>query len=230
MPSNLEALKPTTIRCSEGSRHRLAIAMLAMLLTACGSATAEYGDTAPATPDPASTVTTATTNAKPAKVASDTTDSPQTKSTEGAFDCPITIPPQPGLEASKPDKSVYSTPFPAPDPYPSEYPHEGMVWYGSEDLWTALPADGEYGVRKSVWWSTNYPGGTVEERPEVWATWTRLDTEEPVVIDNHGEATNAHTAEEGWFMIAGIDPDEPGCWEVGATYKGATLGYVYLRR
>jgi hypothetical protein len=28
-------------------------------------------------------------------------------------------------------------------------------------------------------------------------------------------------------MIAGIDPDEPGCWEVEATYKGASLGYVY---
>lgn len=28
-------------------------------------------------------------------------------------------------------------------------------------------------------------------------------------------------------MIAGIDPNEAGCWEVEATYKGATLSYVY---
>ncbi len=31
-------------------------------------------------------------------------------------------------------------------------------------------------------------------------------------------------------MINGIDPDEPECWEVTATYKGATLGYVYEYR
>ncbi|MGH8913442.1 MAG: hypothetical protein ACRDZM_02895, partial [Acidimicrobiia bacterium] len=57
----------------------------------------------------------------------------------------------------------------------------------------------------------------------------RLDTDEPVVIDNGGKATNAFTPEEGWFMIAGGDPNEPGCWEVEATYKGATLSYVYER-
>ncbi|MGH3951108.1 MAG: hypothetical protein ACRDSE_18665 [Pseudonocardiaceae bacterium] len=54
-------------------------------------------------------------------------------------------------------------------------------------------------------------------------TWTRLDTDQFVVIDNGGKATNAYTPEEGWFMIAGIDPDQPGCWEVEATYKGASL-------
>lgn len=29
-------------------------------------------------------------------------------------------------------------------------------------------------------------------------------------------------------MIAGLDPNEPGCWQVTSTYKGATLTYVYL--
>ena len=134
-----------------------------------------------------------------------------------------------GLEVAPPADAVYSKAFPAPDPYPRQYPHEGMVWYGSEDLWTALPVDGEYEARKSVWWSANFPGGTVEEQPEVWVTWTRLDSDEPVVVDNDGRATNAHTAVEGWFMIAGIDPDEPGCWKVEATYKDASLSYVYLR-
>lgn len=27
-------------------------------------------------------------------------------------------------------------------------------------------------------------------------------------------------------MIAGIDPEENGCWEITASYKGATLSYV----
>ena len=39
--------------------------------------------------------------------------------------------------------------------------------------------------------------------------------------------TNAYTPEDRWFMIAGIDPNTPGCWRVTATYKGATLSYVY---
>lgn len=28
----------------------------------------------------------------------------------------------------------------------------------------------------------------------------------------------------------GIDPEEPGCWEVTATYRGASLSYVYEYR
>lgn len=143
------------------------------------------------------------------------------------FRCPVTIPPQPGLQASEPVDVVYSKSFPAPDPWPREYPGEEMVWYGTDELWTALAVDGDHGGRKSVWWSTNFPGGIEEGQPEVHVTWTRLDTEKPVVIDNGGMATNAYIPDHGWFMIAGIDSDQPGCWEVEATYKGATLSYVY---
>jgi hypothetical protein len=126
--------------------------------------------------------------------------------------CPITLP---------------GAGFRAPEPYPTDYPHEGLAWYGTDALWTALAVEGDHGPRKTVLWSAAFPGGAVEERPEVWVTWRRLDVDPPVELDNGGEATNAATAEEGWFMIAGIDPDEPGCWEVEATYKGATLSYVY---
>lgn len=143
------------------------------------------------------------------------------------FDCPVTIPPQPGFDATEPEDVTYTEHFPAPDPWPSQYPHEGMVWYGTEGLWTALAIDGHHSPRKSVWWSVNFPGGAVEEQPDVAVTWTRLDTDQPIVIDNDGKATNAFTPEEGWFMIAGGDPNEPGCWEVEATYKGTTLRYVY---
>ncbi len=71
---------------------------------------------------------------------------------------------------------------------------------------------------------------------EVWAARTRLDTDGPIVIDNHGRATNAYTEADGWFMIGGIDPDltnedlnESQCWRVTAEYKGATLSHVYRR-
>lgn len=38
-------------------------------------------------------------------------------------------------------------------------------WYGTPGLWTALPNDGVYGVRKSVWWSEEFEGGRTEPQP-----------------------------------------------------------------
>lgn len=196
-----------------------------LVVAACGMpATAPSGDVA-------SQESTAPATVENSKAAAEDADAHEESQTEKKtdFKCPVTIPPQPGFVASEPENVTYSEHFPAPDPWPREYPHEHMVWYGSEDLWTALAIDGDHGGRKSVWWSVNFPGGIEEEQPDVSVTWTRLDTAAPVIIDNDDKATNAFTAAEGWFMIAGIDPNEAGCWEVEATYKGATLSYVYER-
>jgi hypothetical protein len=201
----------------------VALIVLTLAAAACGMpTTAPLGDAAS---EKSATVETV----KPTKAT--TIASAKTKKTEvegkSDFECPVTIPPQPGFVATKPENVTYSENFPAPDPWPGEYPHEGDVWYGTEELWTALALDGVHSPRKSVWWSVNFPGGMVEEQPEVFVTWTRLDADEPVVIDNGGKATNAFIPNQGWFMIAGGDPAETGCWEVEATYKGATLSYVY---
>lgn len=203
---------------------RLALIALTLIIAACGMpANAPSGGLAL---QAATTVATVEAIKAPT-----TTATVETKKTdiEGkpAVECPVTIPPQPGFVATEPENVTYSTHFPAPDPWPREYPHEGMVWYGSAELWTALATDGDHWGRKSVWWSINFPGGVVEAQPDVSVTWTRLDTGKPVVIDNGAQATNAFTSSEGWFMIAGIDPNQAGCWEVEATYKGATLSYVY---
>lgn len=98
-------------------------------------------------------------------------------------------------------------------------------WFGTSDLWTILSTG--YHPRKSVWWSDNFPGGRVEQSPPIVVTWKRLDADRPLITETRG--TNAFTLDEGWFMIAGIDPEEPGCWQVTARYKGAELSYVYLR-
>ena len=215
-----------------GSRRHIPVALivLTLVMAACGlPAAAPPGDVGSQESTTVATVTKATTTT--ATVETKKTDDTKNGSSkvEGKtdFECPVTIPSQPGFVATKSETVTYSKNFPPPDPWPSEYPHKGIVWYGSEDLWTALAIDGDHGERKSVWWSVNFPGGVVEERPDVSVAWTRLDTDQPVVIDNGGKTTNAYTPEEGWFMIAGIDPDEPGCWEVEATYKGASLSYVY---
>jgi len=117
--------------------------------------------------------------------------------------------------------------FVPPKGYPSEPSIEGWLWYGTEDPWTALPFGPQlsYSPRKSVFWSINFPGGGEEETPPISVTWNRLDKAD--TRTNGGIGTNANTADDGWFMIAGFDPDEPGCWEVTATYKGTTLRYVY---
>jgi hypothetical protein len=77
-----------------------------------------------------------------------------------------------------------------------------------------------------IFWSVNFPGGAVESQPEVFVTWHLLDIEVEA-ITNDGNATNASTPDDHWFMIAGIDPMDPGCWQVSAEYKGAELTYVY---
>ena len=208
--------------------------VLTLAAAACGMPTnALSGDAASeksATVETVKTTKATTTASGETKKSEPTkTGSSKVEEEKSDFECTVTVPPQPGFVATKPENVTYSEHFPAPDPWPSEYPHEGMVWYGTEELWTALAVDGDHGGRKSVWWSVNFPGGVVEEQPDVSVTWTRLDTDEPVVIDNGGEATNAFIPEEGWFIIAGIDPGEAGCWEVEATYKGATLSYVYQK-
>lgn len=136
--------------------------------------------------------------------------------------------PEPGFEPQKPEAAVYTQQFPAPDPYPSEYPRDDGVWYGSDGLWTVLPLDGLHDERKAVFWSAHFRGGTIDARPDLDVTWTRLDTEDPVVVDNNGLATNAYTADVGWFMITGLEEALPaGCWQVDASYEEATLTYVY---
>jgi hypothetical protein len=133
-----------------------------------------------------------------------------------SFECPVTIPTRSG--------------FLAPEPWAAHYPmDDDLVWYGTEGLWTALPVEpSEYRPRKSVWWSARFPGGPVEEEPDITVFWERLDSEAPVVRQFGG--TNALTDDEGWFMIAGGDPVMPGCWQVTASFEGSTLTYVYDNR
>lgn len=128
-------------------------------------------------------------------------------------DCPVTVP---------------GTNFTPPNRYPATPSDPGHAWYGTEELWTSLPISGEYLRRKSIWWSINFGGGRIEESPEIRTVWRLLDiTRDVTLAENAG--TNAYTTKDGWFMIAGIDPDVAGCWEVTASYKGASLTYVYFQ-
>ncbi len=132
----------------------------------------------------------------------------------GASVCPVTVP---------------ASGFVPPPGYPETPSLPGHVWYGTPDLWTSLPVDGSYQPRKSVWWSVNFGGGRLEERPAISVRWNRLG--QPAERDEHpAPGTNSYTVADGWFMMAGVDPDVGGCWQVTATYRGATLSYVYDSR
>jgi hypothetical protein len=185
----------------------VAVALGLLAATACGaSATAGTGAIGPAASPTTTSALTATTDAPTTTAPTTTPASPE------KFVCPVTIPPEPGLSP--------------PPPYSPDHPDKGLVWFGTDELWTALALDGRHGPRKNVFWSVNFPGGGEEERPDLDVAWTRLDGDTRIV-DVHGDATNAYTVEEHWFMMAGIDPNDPGCWQVEASYKGATLSYVY---
>ena len=149
---------------------------------------------------------------------------PSTAIVPSDFECPVTIPTQPGLVP--------------PAPYPERPLEEGLVWYGTPDLWTVLSADGETVMTKTrLWWSASFPGGGDESHPDVRVRWTRLGSDrQPTVADQSDDwTTNGYTAETGWLMMAGDyprrsaaegGPIDEGCWRVEATYKGATLAYV----
>lgn len=138
--------------------------------------------------------------------------------------CVVTRPPRPGLD---PSNAMSPATRLSPDqPYPERPVDPDSAWFGTLDLWTELRADGSYEPRKSVWWSTHFEGGAVEERPEISVLYDRLDADAPTTIQSE-RGTNAYTSETGWFMIADIDPNEPGCWEVTARYRDTVLSYVF---
>lgn len=118
--------------------------------------------------------------------------------------------------------------FTPPEPYLTSRKAEGMAWYGTSELWTVLALDGDHSPRKSVWWSENFQGGVEEEQPDISVTWRQLDGDQ--VHAHPAPGTNAYTDRDGSFMIGAIEPDIPGCWEVTATYKGASLSSVYERK
>ena len=105
-------------------------------------------------------------------------------------------------------------------------PLPGTGWVGTPDLWTALPLDGVHRQRKSIWWSQHFPGGSIEERPEIRVTWLPPAPDGPPIVAEP-PGTNGHSVDTGWFMLNGMDPEAPGCWSVTAQYKGHELSYAY---
>jgi hypothetical protein len=145
-----------------------------------------------------------------------------------AWDTVSSLRPNEGESAAAPE-CVVTRPSEPGFAVPAEWPARPSsgVWYGTPDLWTALPTDGSSPTpRKSVWWSARFLGGSQEPTPEINVTWERLDEPAPT-IQALSQGTNASSAADGSFMIAGGDPLTAGCWKVTASYRGSNLSYVY---
>lgn len=123
-----------------------------------------------------------------------------------------------------PATDVAAAGFTPPEPYPAYPDITGGVWYGSDELWTVVVPDGRSPAR-SLWWSTDYQGGAAEPGPEIEVVYERLDQggTEILVLD---ESTHSLGVDETDFMIAGMGPSQPGCWQVTATYREAVLQFV----
>jgi hypothetical protein len=133
--------------------------------------------------------------------------------------CPTTRPPDPR--------------FVPPAPFPPEPPSvEGdKFWYGTNQLWTWLNADGTWAMArdehglfdKSFWWRQGYDWRT-ETTPTLRVTGRRLDT--PATAVTVSDATNGFEESMGAFMLLGLELPAAGCWELTGHYHGWSLRFV----
>lgn len=133
-------------------------------------------------------------------------------------DCPVTLPGSTSFEPS-----VSSLPTEA---FPGEF------WFGSEDLWTALPNKGIWSglpkntdgyTQKIFWWSERFSLKD-EPEPDLVVFGERLDEEAPPLIVS--KATNAYASDIGSAMLVGVDFPTSGCWQITGQYKKTGLIFV----
>jgi hypothetical protein len=133
-------------------------------------------------------------------------------------DCPVT--------------TAKDSSFQAPEPFSAVAPWEGLFWFGSERLWTALHADGVWPelpktpdgyTQKIVWWSELYSLQD-ELEPALVVSGQRLDSKsEPLRF--YG-ATNMMEESAGEAMLTGVEFPTLGCWEVRGEYEKSSLTFV----
>jgi hypothetical protein len=124
--------------------------------------------------------------------------------------CPVTQPPDPPFDPLGRPVETFS----------------GKFWYGSDNLYLALPFDGTWRQlaqgEKVLWWSANFAG---EPRPALIMRAQRLDL--PDQIFEQSGATNAsHSSFPATAMLQGVQLPLPGCWEITGEYKGKALTFV----
>lgn len=135
--------------------------------------------------------------------------------------CLTTLPPNP--------------PFVPSAPYSSLTHNSSDFRYGTDALWTALPADGKWPAfgkeedgwvyrTKLIFWQRGFDWHQ-ESEPKLINTGKRLDGEAPTVAVAHANAVfipGSHAA----GIMTGLDIPKTGCWEITAHYQGHDLSFV----
>jgi hypothetical protein len=133
------------------------------------------------------------------------------------YNCPVTTPQNP--------------PFVPPAPYEPNA-SEGRFWYGTNALWTQLPADGVeralpydkdegYSNKLPLWEQGN--NGTKEPRPDIIVVVKRLDAKASLVSSRGGSNVFADGA---WTLLTGVTYATTGCFEVTAAHDGHMLTFI----
>jgi hypothetical protein len=134
--------------------------------------------------------------------------------------CTITKPPSP--------------PYTPPPPYPSEL-GEGF-WFGSEKLWTHLPANGtwtlghyspaESAFRQKLLWYREGFNAKEESKPKLIVTGKRLDAPAPPLgVDGPTGSWRPENPGDS-FMVIALNIPTTGCWEISGQYGEDKLSFV----
>jgi hypothetical protein len=128
-------------------------------------------------------------------------------------------------------------PFVPPPPYPAKTP-KSSFWFGTDRLWTLLPADGTWkGLghytptdptfrQKLLYWRQGYLPLS-EAKSKLTVKGRRLDSPAPPLLVD--KASNG-----GWkrrdqpFIVTGINFPTLGCWEITGRYEDDELTFVIL--
>jgi hypothetical protein len=140
----------------------------------------------------------------------------------GRASCLTTRPPQPSFVPPKPYRAT-------PPPL------YGGFWYGSDELWTLLQADGTWQMArdkdglfdKGFWWRAGFDPRR-EQTPRLTLSARRLDLPGQEIAASSGRAANGWRDDDdiGAFMLTGIELPAAGCWEITGHYHARELSFV----
>ncbi len=145
---------------------------------------------------------------------------------------PETQPPVSNPSANCPVTLPGAASFEAPAPFSPNAPFGDQFWFGTENLWTALPNNGTWSglplnpggyTQKVFWWSKQFSFED-EPQPNLVVSGKRLDGDAPAL--HVSRATNAEAGDIGTAMLVGVDFPTVGCWQITGQYKGSELSFV----
>jgi len=125
-------------------------------------------------------------------------------------------------------------PFVPPSPYPARPQDKGSFWFGSDRLWTQLPATGTWGRlghhppddptfgQKLMFWRQGYDPRT--EGSELKISGRRIDSPAPPLLVD--EPTSGSWTDNDSFIVAGINFPTTGCWEITGRYETDEVTFV----